>query len=255
MRDAALDPQEELGIPASSLPRHIAIIMDGNGRWARQRNLPRIKGHQAGAGVVRDVVTRCARLELDALTLYSFSAENWKRPRMEVDFLMELYARYLVAERQEILDNNIRFMQIGRREGLPDHVLEQLEETARSSRGNSGLKLVLALNYGSRLEIVDAVRRLAGDVQAGRLRPRDITEQTISAALDTAGLPDPDLLIRTAGESRISNFLLWQISYAEFYVEPCFWPDFTTAHLDRAIQEYARRERRFGGLAAGPSDS
>lgn len=246
--EQVLDTQEALGIDTSMLPQHIAIIMDGNGRWARQRGMPRIKGHEAGSLVVRDVVARCARLGIKALTLYSFSIENWKRPKAEVDFLMHLYSHYLVAERQEILDNNIRFRQLGNRDGLPAEVLNQLDITTELSAANNGLTLCLALNYGGRNEIIDAVRRIARRVASGAMAAEDIDEQTMSDALDTAGLPDPDLLIRTAGQSRISNFLLWQISYSELYIEKCCWPDYTVERLDQAIKNFAGRERRFGGL-------
>jgi len=253
MNEPPLDPKQRLGLAAEQLPRHIAIIMDGNGRWARRQNLPRIQGHERGATTVRKIVTHCARLGIDALTLYSFSTENWKRPRDEVEFLMELYAQYLVAERDTIMDNNVRFMHVGRRVGLPDTVLAEMDETVRLSKGNTGLKLCLALNYGSRDEIVDAVRDLAREVRAGRLEPDRIDESIISGALYTSGLPDPDLLIRTANERRVSNFLLWQISYAEIYVCDALWPDFTEADLDEAIKDFARRERRFGDVGAPTS--
>ncbi len=242
-----------LGVARESLPRHIAVIMDGNGRWARQRNLPRIRGHEAGAKVVRRVVTECARLGLEALTLYSFSTENWNRPREEIDFLMELYARYLIAERPTILDNNVRLVHIGRRDGLPEEVLREMDITIAASRGNTGLRLCLALNYGSRLEIVDTVRKIVAEVKAGRLNIGDIDEQRITDSLYTAGLPDPDLLIRTASECRVSNFLLWQISYAELYVCEALWPDFAVEHLHAAIRDFARRERRYGGLGSPES--
>jgi len=250
MTEPPLDPRQTLGLSSSKLPRHIAIIMDGNGRWARQRDLPRIRGHERGATTVRKIVTRCARLGIDTLTLYSFSTENWKRPADEVGFLMELYARYLVAERETIMGNDVRFLHVGRRAGLPDIVLNEMDETVRVSAGNAGLKLCLALNYGSREEMIDAVREIAADVQAGRLDPAHIDESVVSGALYTAGLPDPDLLIRTANERRVSNFLLWQISYAELYVSDVLWPDFTEADLDEAIKDYARRERRFGNVGA-----
>lgn len=248
MTAAPLDPRQELGLSREQLPRHIAIIMDGNGRWAKQRGLPRIAGHEQGAQTVHRIVTHCARLRIEALTLYSFSTENWKRPRAEVDFLMELYARYLVAERATILDNNVRFLHVGRREGLPEVVLREMDETIRLSRANSGLKLCLALNYGSRDEIVDAVRRIAREVEQGRRRVEEIDEAAVSGALYTAGLPDPDLLIRTANERRVSNFLLWQISYAELYVCAALWPDFTEGDLNAAVRDFAGRERRFGGV-------
>ena len=232
-----------------SMPRHIAIIMDGNGRWAKQRGLPRLRGHEEGAKAVRRVVTECARLGLEALSLYSFSSENWRRPKEEVDFLMELYGHYLVAERPEIVDNNIRLVHVGRRAGLPENVLREMDITVSASSGNTGMRLCLALNYGSRLEIVDAVRTIAAEVKAGRLDVDDIDEQRVAASLYTEGLPNPDLLIRTASERRISNFLLWQISYAELYVCDALWPEFGVEHLHEAIRDYARRERRFGGVS------
>lgn len=235
-------------VAAERRPRHIAIIMDGNGRWARQRNLPRVAGHRAGAKSVRDIVIACGRLGLEALTLFSFSIENWKRPTEEIGALMGLYVEYLRKEKQELLDNNIRFLQIGRREGLPEAVLEGIDEVIEATRHDTGLKLVLALNYGSRTEITDAIRAIARKVKENRLEPDQITEQTISDHLYTAGLPDPDLLIRTAGELRISNYLLWQISYAELHVTEVFWPDFEVTHLHDAIRDYARRHRRFGAL-------
>jgi undecaprenyl diphosphate synthase len=248
VKEPPLDPQVELGLTRTQLPRHIAIIMDGNGRWAAARGLPRIRGHEQGAKAVRQIVTHCARLNIEVLTLYSFSTENWKRPREEVDFLMALYARYLVAERTTIMDNDVRFLHLGRREGLPREVLEEMDRTVELSRENKGLRLCLALNYGSRDEIIDALRSVARRVRAGRLEPEQIDEECISSSLQTAGLPDPDLLIRTANERRVSNFLLWQISYAEIYVSEALWPDFTPKHLNEAIRDFASRERRFGSL-------
>ncbi len=243
-----LDPEQVLGVKREALPRHIAIIMDGNGRWARQRSLLRIEGHRHAGAAVRETVTHCARLGIGYLTLYSFSLENWKRPRMEVDGLMALYAEYLASERQEIMDNGICVRQIGRREGLPAEVLRELDRTAELSRNNTGLVLCLALNYASRAEIADAVRRLAERVGRGELRPEEIDEAEISRSLYTAGIPDPDLVVRTAGEMRLSNFLLWQISYAELHVTPVLWPDFRAPDLYAAIRAYARRERRFGDV-------
>jgi undecaprenyl diphosphate synthase len=248
MPQPPLDPREELGLERDQLPRHIAIIMDGNGRWASQRGLPRINGHIEGAAGVREIITHAACLELDALTLYSFSAENWKRPRDEVDALMDLYVEYLIKEREEIMENNVRLVQIGRREGLPGPVLRELDVTQNVSRANTGLTLCLAINYGSRNEIVDAVRSIARRVLAGDLQPEQIDETVIAGSLYTDGVPDPDLLIRTAGEMRVSNFLLWQISYAEFYVTDVLWPDFRKEHFNEAIRAYAARDRRFGGL-------
>lgn len=248
MPETPLDPREHLGLEPGQLPRHVAIIMDGNGRWAGLRNMPRIQGHIEGAANVRAIITHCARLKLDTLTLYSFSAENWKRPKIEVDALMNLYAEYLVKEREEIMENDIRLVQIGRREGLPEAVLHELDTTQQMSADNTGLRLCLAINYGARSEIVDAVRRIAREVRAGGIEPSAIDEDLISANLYTAGLPDPDLLIRTAGEMRISNFLLWQISYTELYVTEVLWPEFRTMHLDDALRSYAGRQRRFGAV-------
>ena len=240
-------------IPDERIPRHIAVIMDGNGRWAVHRGLERIRGHQEGAKTVRRIVTECARLRKerggpDYLTLYSFSIENWKRPVNEVTFLMQMYIEYLQKERTTMMENNIRFQQIGRLDNLPDPVMEEVSKTLELTRRNDGLTLVLALNYGSRTEIVDAVRAIARKVKDGQLRPEDIGESTISSHLYTAGMPDPDLLIRTAGEMRISNYLLWQISYAELYVSDTLWPDFGEEHLHEAIRSFASRNRRFGAL-------
>ena len=230
------------------LPRHIAMIMDGNGRWARERGLERIEGHVRGAETVRRVVEECCRLGIGQLTLYSFSSENWKRPQKEVDFLMGLLKQYLVEERPEIMRQNIRFRVIGRRIELSAEVVREIEETERVSSSNTGLTLALAVNYGSRAEIVDAVREIAVRVQRGELTPDAIEESTISDSLYTAGMLDPDLLIRTAGEMRVSNYLLWQISYAELWVTPVCWPDFTTEVFHSGLHEFASRERRYGGL-------
>jgi len=242
-----------LDIPKERIPRHVAIIMDGNGRWAVRRDLERIKGHQQGAKTVQTVVTECARLrkELggpDFLTLYSFSLENWKRPVTEVSFLMEMYIEYLRQERVTMMENNIRFRQIGRLDHLPEPVLAEVAITLEETKRNDGLTLVLALNYGSRAEITDAVRAIAEKVRAGAIEPRDIHEETISQHLYTAGMPDPDLLIRTAGEMRVSNYLLWQISYAELFVSPVLWPDFGVEHLHEGLRAFAGRNRRFGAL-------
>ncbi|MBC8105539.1 MAG: isoprenyl transferase [Anaerolineae bacterium] len=240
-------------IPRERFPRHVAIIMDGNGRWAVQRGLERVLGHQEGAKTVRSVVTECARLRKhrggpDFLTLYSFSLENWKRPADEVTFLMQMYIDYLRQERPTMMENNIRFRQIGRLENLPEPVLDEVNVTLEETKNNNGLQLVLALNYSSRAEIVDGVRTIAQQVRDGKLNPDDIDEDTISSNLYTAGMPDPDLLIRTAGEMRISNYLLWQISYAELYVSDVLWPDYREPDLHIAIREFASRNRRFGAL-------
>ncbi|MHC4948729.1 MAG: isoprenyl transferase [Planctomycetota bacterium] len=242
------DDAPRLDVPAERLPRHVAVIMDGNGRWAVEQGRSRIEGHRAGARAVREIITECGRLGLEALTLYSFSLENWKRPADEVGALMALLLEYLRRERRELIDNNVRFRQVGRRAGLPDDVLTAIDDTAAATADCTGLTLCLALNYGARAEITDAVRAIARAVRAGELDPEEIGERTIADHLYTAGLPDPDLLIRTAGEMRISNYLLWQISYAELYVTDVFWPDFRVAHLHDALREYARRSRRFGAL-------
>jgi len=242
----ALDPLGD--VPPAQRPRHVAVIMDGNGRWAVQRRLPRIAGHRAGAKAVRDIITECGRLGLSALTLYSFSLENWKRPAEEITALMELYVEYLIKERQELLDNNIRFIQLGRSDGLPPSVVGEMRATIEATARCTGLTLALALNYGSRAEITDAVRTIARRVASGALSPDQINERVISDSLYTAGLPDPDLLIRTAGELRVSNYLLWQISYAEIHVTDVLWPDFTVRDLHEAIRDYARRHRRYGGV-------
>jgi undecaprenyl diphosphate synthase len=240
----------ELGVPPEQIARSVAIIMDGNGRWARAQGLPRVAGHREGARMVRRIVTEAARLGLEALTLYSFSIENWRRPRDEVNALMHLYAEYLVQERPTVMAHNIRLRHLGRREGLPDIVLRELDESLSASAGNTGMFLNLALNYGSRAEMVDAIASIARRAAAGELRPDQIDEATVAASLGTAGQRDPDLLIRTAGELRLSNFLLWQVSYAEFYVTDVFWPQFDEEQFRKALKCYAGRHRRFGGLDA-----
>jgi undecaprenyl diphosphate synthase len=239
---------EAMGIPQQAVPRHIAVIMDGNGRWAQQRGKDRTYGHRHGAESVRNVVTECARFGVDALTLYSFSTENWRRSTEEVDVLMQLYVEYLVKEREELNENDIRFVQIGDRKGLPQEVLEQVDQTVASTANNTGLTLCLALNYGSRSEITEATRAIAKKAQAGELDPDQITTETIAEHLYTADLPDPDLLIRTAGECRLSNYLLWQISYAEFYVAEVCWPDFNREQFHEALRHFARRKRKFGAV-------
>jgi undecaprenyl diphosphate synthase len=238
----------EAGLDPDRLPAHVAIIMDGNGRWAQQRGLPRIEGHARGVHSVRATVEECCRLGVGQLTLYCLSSENWKRPQAELDFLMALLEQYLIEERAEILDQNIRFCTIGRRSDLPAQVLHEIDENVRLSRTNTGMVLCLAINYGGRMELLDAVRALACQARAGTLAPEQIDEQAVSDALYTAGMPDPDLLIRTAGEMRVSNFLLWQISYAELWVTDRCWPDFDVDTLHQALRDYAGRERRFGGL-------
>jgi undecaprenyl diphosphate synthase len=240
-------------IPRNKVPRHVAIIMDGNGRWAVQRGLKRVSGHQQGARVVKQLVTDCVNIRNaiggpDYLTLYSFSMENWKRPLDEIEFLMQMYIDYLREERPLMMKKNIRFKQIGRLENLPDPVLDEVNRTLEETARNDGLTLTLALNYGSRAEIVDSVRAIAQQVAEGKLSPGEIDEQMVSDHLYTAGMPDPDLLIRTAGEMRISNYLLWQISYAELFVSNVLWPDFDYDEFLRAIQSFSTRNRRFGAL-------
>jgi undecaprenyl diphosphate synthase len=235
-------------VPRENRPRHVAVIMDGNGRWARRQGLPRIEGHRHGVASVGRVTEECARLGIEQLTLYCLSSENWKRPQTELDFLMHLLEQYMVEERSTILQQNLQIAMIGRREGIPDRVLRQIDKTIEMSRGNSGLRVCLAVNYGARAELLDAVRRIAREAKQGRLDPEALTERDLADHLYTAGMPDPDLLIRTAGEMRLSNFLLWQISYAEVWVTDVTWPEFTEEHLRQAIRDYAARDRRFGGL-------
>jgi len=246
--DAITEARKSVGVPPDRFPASVAIIMDGNGRWAEARGLPRPAGHEAGGKMTRRVVIESARLGLEAVTLYSFSIENWRRPREEIEVLMGLYAQYLALERPMLIEQNVRLRHLGRREGLPEAVLRELDESVEVCRENTGMYLCLALNYGSRGEIVDAVRRIGGQIAEGRIRPEQIDETVISSALDTAGVPDPDLIIRTAGEMRLSNFLLWQSSYAEFYSCRKYWPEFAEDDLHEAIRVYSQRRRRFGGL-------
>lgn len=249
MISAAVVSDSELDVPPERRPRHIAIIMDGNGRWAQRQNLPRIEGHRRGVASVRRTVEECARLHIAQLTLYCLSSENWKRPQHELDFLMHLLEQYMIEERATIMEQNIIVSIIGRRDGIPENVLREMDKTIELSSTNTGTRLCLAINYGGRGEMVDAVRRIARQVQAGKLNPDDINESTLSGELYTAGMPDPDLLIRTAGEMRISNFLLWQISYAELWVSQLCWPEFQVGDLHQAIRDFAARDRRFGGLS------
>ena len=238
----AIDPER--------LPQHIAIIMDGNGRWARRRMLPRVAGHRAGIEPVRVTVETCARLHLEALTLYAFSVENWKRPRAEVEALWRLLRIYLRREMPNLMEHGIQLNPIGRLDGLPDRVREELEAAANQTAQNRGLRVNLAINYGGRAELVDAVNGLIDDARiSGTLDSLRVDEEAIAARLYTAGQREPDLLIRTSGEMRVSNFLLWQIAYSEIYVTDRFWPDFTRSDLLRAIMDYQKRDRRYGGLS------
>jgi undecaprenyl diphosphate synthase len=241
-------PEEELArqVRLDRLPRHVAIIMDGNGRWAGQRHLPRVEGHRAGIDAVRDVVETSARLGLEVLTLYAFSVENWKRPPTEVGVLMMLLKQYLRSELATLLRNNIRFRVIGRTDALAPDVLSELQDAERKTSTNTGMLFFIALNYGGRTEIVDAARR----AMASGVDPQDLDEDRFAEFLYTAGQPDPDLLIRTSGEMRVSNFLLWQIAYAEIWVTDTLWPDFRCRHLLEGVLAYQKRDRRFGGIAA-----
>jgi undecaprenyl diphosphate synthase len=236
--------------PPPAVPRHIAVIMDGNGRWAQRQGLPRVRGHEAGAESVREIVRVCGEIGVEALTLFSFSTENWRRPEDEVEALMALLARYLTDETVELMQNSVRLRGIGELERLPKHVRQLLEQATEITAKNKGLRLTLALSYGGRAEIVHAVREIAARVQQGSLDPASISEETVSSLLYTAGLPEPDLLVRTSGEMRISNFLLWQLAYAEIYVTETLWPEFRRAELEEAVQWFATRERRFGKTSA-----
>jgi undecaprenyl diphosphate synthase len=246
MAGAALPTLE---IPPERRPRHIAIIMDGNGRWARRQQLPRIAGHERGVDSVRRTTEEASRLGIEQLTLYCLSSENWKRPQTEIDFLMHLLEQYMIEERATIMGNNVRVRMLGRRDEIPEQVLRELDKTVEMSAQNSGLWLNLAINYGGRAELVDAMRAVGRCIEAGELGVSEIEESTIAAHLYTAGSPDPDLLIRTAGEMRISNFLLWQVSYAEIWVTEKCWPEFDEMTLHDAIRAYATRQRRYGGLS------
>jgi undecaprenyl diphosphate synthase len=240
-------PSAGCGAGASGgLPAHVAIIMDGNGRWAKQRLMSRIKGHEKGAEAVRTTVRTCRELGIAVLTLYAFSTENWLRPRAEVDALMGLLRRFLEAELRELLQNGVRLQVIGQWKRLPADVQQALAEAMNDTRHNSALQLNLALSYGGRDEITRAAQALAAQARDGQLRPEDITEEMLSAHLDTHGIPDPDLLIRTGGDMRVSNFLLWQIAYTEIYVTPTLWPDFSREQLLQILDEFRSRERRFG---------
>jgi undecaprenyl diphosphate synthase len=235
-------------IDPDNLPKHVAIIMDGNGRWAKKRAMNRIRGHEEGTESVRVVVRTSREIGISWLTLYAFSEENWKRSKYEIDALMGILKRFLKSELKEMLDNNIRFYPIGRIDKLPKDVQKIIHNTIEKTSQNSGMVLSLALSYGSKQEILHAVQDIAAKVESGKLVSKEITEQTISDSLFTAGIPDPDLLIRTSGEYRISNFLLWQIAYSEIYITPVLWPDFRKEEYLKAIEEYQQRERRFGAI-------
>ena len=236
------------------LPRHVAVIMDGNGRWAQKRHLPRIAGHRSGTQSARTTIETCARLKIEALTLYAFSVENWRRPKTEIDFLMALLREYLRKEMPLLQKNNIRMRFLGRIDELPAGVQNDARDAMEKTAGNKGMVLCVALNYGGRAEIVDAMNAILSE-RNGHGTPNKVTEEQLSRHLYTEGLPDPDLLIRTSGEMRVSNFLLWQIAYAEIFVTETLWPDFNRARLLEALLEFQKRERRYGGIREGqPSD-
>ena len=237
-------------MPNKAIPRHVAIIMDGNGRWARERGLPRIKGHEEGAKAVRACVEGCGELKIEFLTLYAFSAENWQRPKSEVSALMRLLEQFLKEKTPELVEKNVRLQAIGRLTDLPGGCQKQLHKSIEQTARNNGLTLILALSYGGRLEIIDGIKSLFRAIERGHIDPAMIDVEMFSKHLYTRYYPDPDLLIRTSGEMRISNFLLWQLSYTEMYVTPKLWPDFGKADLEEAVRTFASRERRYGGVAA-----
>ncbi|OEH85848.1 isoprenyl transferase [Desulfuribacillus stibiiarsenatis] len=230
------------------IPKHIAIIMDGNGRWANKRGLPRIAGHKAGMNVVKEITRESSNLGIQYLTLYAFSTENWKRPTDEVNFLMKLPEEYLQSELKDLVKNNVQVRMIGDIQQLPDFTRRAVEQAIEDTKGNTGLVLNFALNYGSRLEMLTAIKEIANDISNHKIKIDDITEASISSRLMTAGIPDPDLLIRTSGEIRLSNFLLWQLAYTEFYFSDTLWPDFSMDEYHMAIANYMKRARRYGGL-------
>ena len=248
-----LTPEEALlfeKLDLRRLPRHVAVIMDGNGRWAQQRHLPRVAGHRSGTTTARSTIETCARLKIEALTLYAFSVENWRRPKTEIDFLMQLLREYLRREMPLIQKNNIRMRFLGRTDELPKGVKDDVQDSMERTARNTGMVLCIALNYGGRAEIVDAMNAILAE-ENGHAGRDAITEESLARHMYTSGLPDPDLLIRTSGEMRVSNFLLWQIAYAEIFVTETLWPDFNRARLLEALVEFQKRERRYGGIREG----
>lgn len=235
-------------IKKSPIPEHVAIIMDGNGRWAKKRALPRIAGHHEGMKVVRKTTMLANDLGIKTLTLYAFSTENWKRPKNEVDYIMKLPEEFLGTFLPELIENNVQVKMMGYKNQLPEHTLRAIEKAMKETKNNDGLVLNFALNYGSRAEIVDAVKQVLNDCQNGKLKESELTEQVFSSYLMTAEFPDPDLLIRTSGEIRLSNFMLWQLAYSEFWFTDVLWPDFSEEHLLEAVEVYQKRQRRFGGI-------
>lgn len=246
--NSSLSSANPSGLDTTKLPAHVAIIMDGNGRWAKKRLLNRIKGHEKGSDTVRTIVRTCREIGIRYLTLYAFSTENWQRPRVEVEALMVLLRKFLHSERKEMLENDIRLRVIGQIDRLPPNVRQTLEETMTATQDQAAMDLILALSYGARTEIVDMVHALAEKIKCGVLEPQAITEEVVADHLYTRGIPDPDVLIRTSGEMRVSNFLLWQIAYTEIFVTPTLWPDFSRTELLQILNDYQRRERRFGAV-------
>ncbi|NMD68660.1 isoprenyl transferase [Bacillus sp. DNRA2] len=243
--------QDHIQYPQDSIPNHVAIIMDGNGRWAKKRGMPRIAGHKEGLSTVLKVVKTAAKCQVKILTLYAFSTENWKRPKPEVDFILKLPKEFLHIYLPDLIANNVRIQTIGDIESLPAHTQEALRFAIERTRDNDGLQLNFAFNYGSRLEMLNAIKKMSADIEAGNLSLEDVDEQQFSEYLYTAGTPDPDLLIRTGGEERLSNFLLWQLAYTEFWFTDVLWPDFSEQEFLRSLEDYQRRQRRFGGLLNG----
>ncbi len=245
---SSIESELQLDVPPEKRPKHVAIIMDGNGRWAQRQELPRIRGHQQGAKTVRVITEECARIGIEQLTLYCLSSENWKRPEDELEFLMFLLSQYMIDERETMMENNIRLRIIGKRERIPAEVQTEMDRSLEMTAKNTGTCLCLAINYGGRAEIVDAIQKISSKAISGELEVGNITEDIVSQHLYTAGMSDPDLLIRTAGEMRISNYLLWQISYAEMWVTKKMWPEFAIADFHQSIKDFSKRNRRFGGL-------
>lgn len=244
-REQASEPAEP---SADNVPQHIAIIMDGNGRWAKKRGMPRIVGHQSGMKAVKRATIAADELGVRYLTLYAFSTENWSRPKEEVDFLMRLPQEFLALELEELIRKNVQVRMMGNMENLPEHTLKAMREATARTKDNTGLVLNFALNYGARRELVEGIREIARRVETGQIRAEDIDQEMISAHLQSVDMPDPDLLIRTSGELRISNFMLWQIAYSELWFTDAYWPEFGREHLREAVAEYQRRTRRYGGL-------
>ncbi|OMF36775.1 isoprenyl transferase [Paenibacillus sp. FSL H8-0548] len=243
---SSLQPTDSMAL--ENVPEHVAIIMDGNGRWAKDRGLPRMAGHHSGMKAVKRITMAADRLGVKYLTLYAFSTENWKRPKAEVDFLMKLPQQFLEIELEELIANNVQVRMMGHKEELPSFTISAVEEAIVKTANNTGLVLNFALNYGSRMEMLDAVKNIAAEVQQGRLAIDDIDDKVMADRLLTSGMPDPDLLIRTSGELRLSNFMMWQLAYSELWFTDVYWPEFTETHFQEAILEYQRRARRYGGL-------